>query len=151
MISLNADWYTSTGESDYGPIVSVSVLVLDNDPAKSEPGRTTEMVGVTVYVPAPVPLAVLKNSTDVGAVEAAGTPTDVMIAFDRVASEQVPLTVQVAVVPVMVEALLGNVPAEPVSGVEVMVTFHPPAAPVKSLMLKGIVYVIVVPGVPEKV
>jgi len=142
---------TPSGESNYGPLAIVSVTVLDNDPVFSPPGRTTEMVGVTRYVPEPVLVAVPKNCTGVGAgVRAAGNPTDAVTVFVKESSEQVPLTLQVAVVLVMVDASIGNVPAVPVSVVEVMESFHPVRAPVRSLTVKANGYVIVVPGVPVK-
>ena len=110
---------------------------------------TTEMVGMIVYIPAPVEAGVPKNATGGGGVPRAdGRATIPVIVFVRVGLEQVPGVVQDAVVPRMVEASAGIVPAEPVNVVELMERCHPSSVPLRSLLVNGIVYVIVLPGVP---
>jgi hypothetical protein len=52
---------------------------------------------------------------------------------------------------VICEAVVGNVFAPLVSVVEVIVRFQPAAAPVRSLPVRGMVNVGVLPMVPEKV
>lgn len=142
---------TSPGKNDYGPDTIVSVIVLVYVPSLVDPGMKTETVGTTVYVPEPVAAAVLKNLTAVGAVTAAGMATAVVTRFVSVGLEHVPALVQFAVVPVTVEAVTGIVLLPEVRVVEVMVRFHPAAAPVRSLPENDIGYVGVPPGVPEKV
>jgi hypothetical protein len=93
-----------------------------------------------------------KNVTAVGAVVAAGIGTTVVMSFVRVGSEQVVATVQVAVVLVMSEASRGNgvEVVVLVNCVEVMERCHPSAEPDRSLLVNGIVYVAILPGVPVK-
>ena len=118
-------------------------------PINVPPGMTTEMVGMIVYIPAPVEAGVPKNSTGGGGVPwADGRATIPVMVFVRVGLEQVLGMVQVAVVPRMVEASAGIVPAEPVNAVELMERCHPSSVPLRSLLVNGIVYVIVLPGVP---
>ncbi len=96
-----------------------------------------------------------KNLTAVGALTAAGTATALETVLVKEVCIQLtpaaPPAVQVPVVPVMVEAVVGIVWAPEVNWVEVTVRFHPAAPPVVSLTEKGRVKVAVVPGVPVKV
>jgi hypothetical protein len=114
----------------------------------------TEMVGVTVYVPAPLPAPVEKNTPGVpgGVVGAAGIAAFWLSVFVTLASEQVVAAAHVAIVPVISEASMGNgvlvVPL--VNCVEVMERFHPNKPPLRSSTSNGIGYVIILPGVPEK-
>ncbi len=76
----------------------------------------------------PVPAAVLKNLTAVGAVVPAGRAMGkLLIVLVSVLLEQVPLVVQVPVTEVMVEAVVGNVLDPLVSVVEVIERFQPGA------------------------
>lgn len=72
LCSLRETTFSSFKKSDYGPDEIARVVVLAYVPILVPPGMKTLMVGVTVYVPAPVPVAAPKNGTAVGAVVAAG-------------------------------------------------------------------------------
>ena len=146
--------FSSPGENDYGPDEIARVVVLVYVPTRVPPGMKTVMVGVTVYVPAPEAAAAPKNLTAVGAVTAAaGMAIGGATLFVSVSAEQVPPVRQIAVVSVMVEAVKGSgvLVVVLVNCVEVMDRFHPAAAPVRSLLVNGIVYVAILPGVPVNV
>ena len=146
--------FSSPDEDDYGPDEIARVVVLVYVPTRVPPGMKTVMVGVIVYVPAPVEVAAPKNLTAVGAVTAAaGMAIGGVTVLVSVSLEQVPAVRQIAVVPVIVEAVRGNgvLVVLLVNCVEVTVRFHPAAAPVRSLLVNGIVYVAMLPGVPVKV
>jgi hypothetical protein len=66
--------------------------------------------------------------------------------------EQLPAVVQVAVTPVIVEAVVGRICVFPevANGVEVIVRFHPFPLPVRSLAEKSILKSAVPPTVPPK-
>jgi hypothetical protein len=114
----------------------------------------TETIGVTVYVPAPLPAPVAKNTLGAANVvpATAGTTLSSLWAFPTVpVSEQgeAAAFAHVAVVPVISEASRGN-GVVPLNCVEVMETFHPNRPPLRSSTSNGIGYVIRLPGVPEK-
>ena len=97
----------------YGPDESVTVRVDVYVPAKAPPGIVTEMAGASVYTPIPVLAAVPKNMTAEGGVTAAGTTTGGVTPLVKVSWEQLPAVVQVAVMLVIVEAVVGRVRALP--------------------------------------
>jgi hypothetical protein len=116
-------------------------------PAKTLAGTATETAALTFTVPRPVALAALNHLTAAGAVEPDGRARFeiVMLFVGSVQVELVPHAVT-GLIPVIVEAVVGNVCPEPsLNWVEVTVRFQPPPAlsPRGSTTLTGSVYVVV--------
>src|SRR3954447_26449315 len=131
---------------DHGPATAATVTVLEYVPAKTFAGTATDTDAETLIVPRPVAFAALKNFTAAGAVAPAGTAM-LELVTEFVGAVHVELVPQDGVpVPVIVEAVAGNVCPEPsLNCIEVIVRFQPPplASPRASTTLSGSEYVAV--------
>src|SRR5213078_4455782 len=109
----------------YGPLTTVSVRVLEYEPADALPGTATWTVGVTATMPLPVADAALKSFTAVGGPEPAGTDSGYVTLFVGAVPQLEP-GLQELVTPVTVEALVGSVfPPAAENWVDVIWRFQP--------------------------